>query len=195
MTPVTWPLLSRPATGAVFVALALVSCASGPTIEPDVSTTTYPGLAASLFIEVQPSLREAVRKAASQRPLLRGSAVGIQPAAPVEYTIRLSFSSLVDRRPQISNQDGAVAGGLMTMITGAVVPWPCPTKHQLSASVLRSDGTQLAQEFLQEEENRVGTMIWCPDVTEPGEALAAKMADALFRKLEQDGVFTGTGRR
>jgi hypothetical protein len=183
------------AMAVVLVAVALMSCVSGPTIQPAPATSTESGMVAVVFIEVQPSLREAVRKASSEYPSLIGAAIGTRPATPVEYTILLSFFSRVDGSRQLSNQGGAVAGGLLTMITGAVVPWPCPTTHELSASVLRSDGTQLAHEFMREQENRVGTMVWCPDVTEPSEALAAKMASALFRKLENDGVLGAPRRR
>jgi hypothetical protein len=113
----------------------------------------------------------------------------------VQYTVRLSFNSSVDRKRQVSNQSGAIIGGPVTMLLGAVMPWACATNHYLEVTVLGSDGTLLAHEHLQEKEERVGTMVWCPDVTEPGEGVAKEMADAVFGKLEQAGVFSSGEKR
>jgi hypothetical protein len=183
------------AMAVALVATTLLSCASGPSPGSVPSTSTGTEMATDVFIEVQPSLREAVRKATGQYPSLAGSAIGNRPATHVEYIIRLSFFSQVDRSRQLSNRDGAVAGGLPSMLLGAVMPWPCPTTHQLHALVLRRDGTELAQVVLQEEESRVGTMTWCPTVDEPSEVFATKLANSLFRKLATDGVLGAMGYR
>jgi hypothetical protein len=189
------PHRSATLLSAVLMGLVLASCATNEAVEPDVPVLTEAGPAPSVFIEVQPPLREAVHAAALRHPLLRNSTVGDQPSAPVQYTVRLSFNSSVDRKRQVSNQSGAIIGGPVTMLLGAVMPWACATNHYLEVTVLGSDGTLLAHEHLQEKEERVGTMVWCPDVTEPGEGVAKKMADAVFGKLEQAGVFSSGGKR
>lgn len=179
---------------AVLMGLVLPSCATKEAVAPDVPLVSEAGPAPSVYVEVQPSLKEAVHAAAVRHPLFRNSTVGVQPAAPLQYTVRLSFSCYVDRRRQVSNQSGAIIGGPATMILAAIMLWACATTHYLEATVLGSDGTVLAREHLQEKEERVGTMIWCPDVTEPGEEVARKMADAVFGKLEQAGVLSSAAK-
>jgi hypothetical protein len=181
--------------GLLIVSSVLASCSTTQSVDTEVDTHVESNPLINIFIDVVPTLQEAVRKAAFHHPSLKSAAIGTMPAMPampVKYTIQLSFNSQVDRTQQVRNRDGAVAGGLLTMITGAVVPWSCPTNHQLSASVLRKDGTQVAQETVYEIEKRIETMTWCPNVNEPDEALATKMADTLFSKLEQAKVFSET---
>jgi hypothetical protein len=147
-----------------------------------------------ILIQVKPSLKQAVLEAANQRPFLRGAGVNTQPGDSSALTIVMTFESRVDRERQRSNLEGAVATGLSGLILGAIVPWACATTHTLSAQVLRADGAQILAETVSEAENKVGTMLWCPDVTEPGAAVATKMAGSLFSKLEQSGLFTSSGK-
>jgi hypothetical protein len=165
--------------------------AAGTGVDASGREPARPDAGAYVLIRVSPSLRDAVREAAGKRTYLRGYAFDPQASEAPRYTILLSFSSRVDRRRQTSNFDGAVILGPAGLLLGAITPWACATTHTLSATVLSGEGVQLAGESLSESENKVGTMLWCPEVTEPDAALATKMADALFGRLEQASPFAG----
>lgn len=181
------PLRERVATSAA---------TTGSEIAPDDGAAALPvvisiskGLSQS-----SPSLTDAVRAAANRRDCLRQATYDGDAARKAEYlTILLRFESTVDRSRQLSNRDGAFIGGLPTILLGAMVPWKCGVAHTLNATVLSADGREVFHDSTSEAETTVGAMTWCPDVTEPGQPLATKMADHLFAKIEQTRVLTARG--
>jgi hypothetical protein len=192
----------------MFAVLLLAACA-GPgssRSEPEVGSpaqarATAETVAAPLadaprvFVHVQPSLREVVRRAAAGYPSLRGAVFADQAPPDADWSITMHFESRVDRSGQVSNQSGAVIGGPATMLLGAITPWPCPVRHTLTIKIERRDGGASSSEAIVEDERRIGTMIWCPDVSEPDGAMAARLANALFDRLERDRVLVAPSVR
>jgi hypothetical protein len=131
-----------------------------------------------------PTLTEAVRAAAHQHDRLRQATYASDMTrTPGSLTIVLRFESRVDwsSRPPLT-------GSISTMIVGSVIPWKCEASHTLRAIVIGADGSEIFREAASETESRLGAMMWCPDMTEPGQQLATKMADSMFAKIQQSGV-------
>ena len=189
---------------ALASSVVLASCATAPATTPvpeppraNAVSENAEALrveAASILIRVNPSLEQAVREAAIQQPFLRAAGVNAQPARSPAFVIVMNYESRVDRKNQRSNMEGAIATGLTGLLLGSMVPWACATNHTLYAKVLRGDGEEVLAETVSAEENKVGTMLWCPDITEPSSGVATTMARTLFVKLEQTGVFKVSGR-
>ena len=195
----------------VCVALLLAGCAGPGTLrpEPEVGSTAQttqarpsPEAAAApladaprVYVQVQPSLREVVRRAAAGYPSLRAAVFADQAPPDADWSIRMLFESRVDRSGQVSNQSGAAIGGPATMLLGAITPWPCPVRHTLTITIERRGGGASSSEVIVEDERRIGTMIWCPDVSEPDGAMAARLATALFDRLERDRVLVAPSPR
>jgi hypothetical protein len=140
---------------------------------------------------VKSSLRDAVRKAAEQyQPPLDFSLEGDLKANRSGYTIQLTFSSVVDRSGQTRNRDGAMAGGPLTLLLGTITPWTCPTTHTLNAVVTDPNGKRLGSYQLEEKEKRVGTMLLCGDVEDPGNSIIAKLVSELLQKIAADKLLS-----
>lgn len=148
-----------------------------------------------VFVHVQPSLREVVRGAAAGYPSLRAAVFADQVPQDADWSITMHFESRVDRSGQVSNQSGAAIGGPATLLLGAITPWPCPVRHTLTITIERRDGGAQSSEVIVEDERRIGTMIWCPDVSEPDGAMATRLANALFDRLERDRVLVAPSAR
>jgi hypothetical protein len=183
---------------------ALVACSTAPVTTPAEASrgsgaSTVAGApnqrpAACVVLVANPSLSQAVLDAAMELPALRGTPANVVPGALPDCTIVVKFDSSVSQERQRRNLEGAIAGGLPSILLGAMVPWACATTHVLSATVLRADGSEIACEVVTEKQDTVGTMLWCPNVTEPSASLARKMAATAFAKLEQSGVLPAEGK-
>jgi hypothetical protein len=192
----------------VFAVLLLAACAGPAPLPPasDVGSSTQaragPDAAAGpladaprVFVHVQPGLREVVRRAAAGYPSLRGAVFADQAPPDADWSITMRFESRVDRSGQVSNQSGAAIGGPATLLLGAITPWPCPVRHTLTITIERRDGGASSSEVIVEDERRIGTMIWCPEVSEPDGAMATRLANALFDRLERDRVLVAPSAR
>jgi hypothetical protein len=143
----------------------------------------------AIVFVVKQSLRDAVRQAAEQDPPpLDFSFEGDSKASRASYTIQLNFSSVVDRTSQTQNRDGAFIGGLPTLLLGAITPWACPTTHTLIAVVTDASGKQLKSYELLEKEKRIGTMLACGDVEDPGKSIIVKLVSELLQRIRDDKV-------
>lgn len=143
----------------------------------------------AIVFVVKHSLRDAVLKAAEQNPPpMDFSFEGDLKASRDSYTIQLNFSSVVDRASQTQNRDGAVIGGLPTLLLGAITPWVCPTTHTLSAVVTDPGGKQLKSYQLEEKEKRVGTMLMCGDIEDPGKSIIVKLVSELLQRITDDKI-------
>jgi len=67
--------------------------------------------------------------------------------------------------------------------------------HTLDATVTRAHGDPAATYRVQQKETKIGTMLACPDVTEPGKSVATQMVAELLPKVAADGVLPDGARK
>jgi len=159
--------------------------ASVPAATPAASAAT-PEL---LVLTVRQSQRESVRKGFEKAaPGIAMVLEGDPRTAEPHRNLRLSFSAQVDRRGQMSNRDGAAAGGLATMLLGSITPWSCPVIHSLQASLLAPDGTELRTWTITHKDKHVGTMLACPDVEQPEAGAIFELEKELIRRMRSENL-------
>ncbi len=162
--------------------------ASAPARVPAASAAT-PAL---LVLTVRQSQRESVRKGFEKTaPGIAMVLEGDPRTAEPHRDLRLWFSAHVDRSSQMSNRDGAVIGGLATVLLGTITPWSCPVTHSLQASLLAPDGTELRTWTITHKDKHLGTMLACPDVDEPEPAAILEMEKELIRRMRSEKLVAG----
>ena len=156
------------------------------------AATEEPASAATpelLVLTVRQSQRESVRKGFEKAaPGIAMVLEGDPRTAEPHRNLRLSFSAQVDRRGQMSNRDGAAAGGLATMLLGNITPWSCPVIHSLQASLLAPDGTELRTWTITHKDKHVGTMLACPDVEQPEAGAIFELEKELIRRMRSENL-------
>lgn len=158
---------------------------SAPASTPAASAAT-PEL---LVLTVRQSQRESVRKGFEKAaPGIAMVLEGDPRTAEPHRNLRLSFSAQVDRSGQMSNRDGAAAGGLATMLLGSITPWSCPVIHSLQASLLAPDGTELRTWTITHKDKHVGTMLACPDVEQPEAGAIFALEKELIRCMRSENL-------
>ena len=156
------------------------------------AATEEPASAATpelLVLTVRQSQRESVRKGFEKAaPGIAMVLEGDPRTAEPHRNLRLSFSAQVDRSGQMSNRDGAAAGGLATMLLGNITPWSCPVIHSLQASLLAPDGTELRTWTITHKDKHVGTMLACPDVEQPEAGAIFELEKELIRRMRSENL-------
>lgn len=164
--------------------------AAGSAATDTVATPAAPGL---LLLVLDPALRGAVGDAIrAAEPAQEFVFEGDSRAAEPHRTLQLDFTSLVDRSGQRRNQDGAVIGGLATLLLGSITPWSCPVTHALNASLTAPDGSLLHAWDASVKDKHVGTMLMCPDVDKPEKDALQKLARELMQRMRADGFLVGS---
>ena len=144
---------------------------------------------ACYLVDVNPQLQNAVREAAAKAvPPVAVRFPGESRAEACKFRLALEFTSTVDRSSQRRNQDGAVIGGLPTLLLGSITPWSCPTTHTLRASLSRRDGEQLRSYSADVLQKRVGTMLMCTEVEEPKDSVVAELLGKVLAEMASDSA-------
>jgi len=150
---------------------------------------TVPATEGCYLVTVRPTLRDIVRTtAAGTSPPTAVRFAGEPGSDACGFRLDLDFTSLVDRSSQRRNQDGAVIGGLPTLLLGSITPWSCPTTHTLRASLSRRDGEQLRSFSADVLQKRVGTMLMCTEVEEPKDSVVAELLGKVLAEMASDSA-------